>query len=150
VQARVLGADGDGDGGSLAFRAGVHREFGGVLAASGWAIAGWRQGPVDATLDVQVERRFDAEADPVDLVVPAALSCAVTPGVRVGVEYVGQDLEDLFEEEEEAEGGAVHLAALSVTGVARGGALRLGVSPGVAASARGVGFLGRVTAGWRF
>lgn len=56
---------------------------------------------------VHAEHVFAKGRDAVDLMVMAGASCHVAGPLRVGVEYVGQDLEAAFEDDE-AEGGARH------------------------------------------
>jgi hypothetical protein len=135
----------------VAARVGAVRELDGAAAVDGWLIGGVRAGPVDATVDLQVEKRFAEGADPVDVVVPVGASVEVRPGLRVGAEYVGQDLEESGEDADEgAEGGAVHLAALTVGATLLDGSLQVAAAPGYATRAGEGGFVARAAIGWRF
>jgi hypothetical protein len=53
---------------------------------------------------VHAEHVFSGGRDPLDVMVQAGASCRIVGGFRLGVEYVGQDLEEAFDTE--AEGGA--------------------------------------------
>ena len=138
-----------GEGLRVAGTAGVHREFAGV-----WALTGsvGVELPVDRFvlgLTPSVERRLDPEADAVDLMLPMAAGVALGKGLRLGAEAVGQDLEDYLEgEEEEAEGGAVWIAA--ATAGWSGEQLDLALAPGVGVGPQGAGFVARLRAAWRF
>lgn len=137
------------DGGSLGVVAGVHRELEGVVAATSTLVGGWTEGRFDAGGNLLLERRFTSDADPLDVIVRFAATYAVLPELRFGLEYVGQDLEDLVEEEE-AEGGAVHIIAACATLRLLDGDLELGIAPGIAITATDVGFVGRFVASYRF
>lgn len=137
-----------GDGVGLAATLGVHREFGGTVAGTFTAGFEIPAGPLTIGLAPTVERRFDPEADAVDLMLPLGVAMPVAPGWHVGVEAVGQDLEDYFEEEEEAEGGAAWIAA--GTAGWSGESLDVLLSPGVGTSPAGAGFVARARVGWRF
>lgn len=138
-----------GDGVGVAGTLGVHREFGGTVAATFTAGVEIPAGPLTIGLSPTIERRFDPEADPLDLMLPLGVAVPVAPGWHVGAEAVGQDLEDYLEgEEEEAEGGAAWIAAGTVGW--SGEALDVLLSPGVGASAAGAGLVARARVGWRF
>jgi hypothetical protein len=70
-----------------------------------WAQVAFSQdlGRVRLASTVHAEHVFSAGRDPVDLMVQAGASCRIVGGFRLGVEYVGQDLEEAFDPE--AEGG---------------------------------------------
>src|SRR5882672_1749242 len=64
---------------------------------------------VRMTLSVLGEHVFGQGRDGIDILVRAGADTAIVGPLRVGLEYVGQDLEELATEE--AEGGARHLVA---------------------------------------
>ncbi|MCB9631332.1 MAG: hypothetical protein H6721_04230 [Sandaracinus sp.] len=140
------------DGGSFGVTLWGVREFEGTFALSGLLNGSWVAGRFSAATNVQLERRFASGADPLDVIVRLAANVDVLhrhDALRVGVEYVGQDLEDAIEGEE-AEGGAVHLVALSATYVSADQRLSLGLAPGLVVAPTGLGFGGRFTASYRF
>ena len=95
------------DGGSFGVTLWGVREFEGTFALSGLLNGSWVAGRFSAATNVQLERRFASGADPLDVIVRLAANVDVLhrhDALRVGVEYVGQDLEDAIEGEE-AEGG---------------------------------------------
>jgi hypothetical protein len=57
--------------------------------------------------NLHAERVFASGRDGIDVLALAGVSYKIVPGLRLGAEYVGQDLEDAVEQEE-AEGGAKH------------------------------------------
>jgi hypothetical protein len=81
------------------------REFGGTFGASARASASYDVGGLRVAGNLLAERAFDSIRDGVDVLVFAGASYRVVAPLRVGVEYVGQDLEEAFENEG-AEGGA--------------------------------------------
>ena len=140
------------DGGSLGLALWALREFECVFAMSAFINGSWVADRLSVVGNLQLERRFTSSADPLDVIIRAAANYAVLADrddLRLGVEYVGQDLEDVVESEE-AEGGAVHLFALSATSILDGRRLSLGVAPGVVVGVGAVGFGGRFTASYRF
>jgi hypothetical protein len=93
-----------------AFLGGVIREglggaFGGWLRACG----SWGEGPLLVAANLHVEKIFSAERDQVDVVVMAGASYRIVNGLRLGMEYVGQDLEETAAGTA-AEGGPRHAA----------------------------------------
>ena len=79
------------------------------MGVSGRAIASYDVGIVRLVANAHVERVFAAGRDGVDILAFGGVSARVTDQLRLGAEYVGQDLEDAFEHDE-AEGGARHYA----------------------------------------
>ncbi len=92
----------------LAVRAAGLREAEGDYGAQVTAIGSWDAGPVRFAGNVQAEKVFAASRDKIDVLVTAGTSWAMSEHVRVGAEYVGQDLEGLYQRDE-AEGGARHM-----------------------------------------
>lgn len=99
--------------------------------------------------NLQAERRFTSTADGIDLIVRVGANYAVLDELRLGVEYIGQDLEDLIEEEE-AEGGAAHLFALSITSELDDKRLHLGFAPGIVVASGATGLGGRAMVSYIF
>lgn len=129
------------------------REFGGVFAMSLFVDGGYRANGFEFVANGQVERRFSSTADPIDLLFRFGANYDVLHGsgrsLRLGVEYVGQDLEDYFEDEE-AEGGAVHLVAFATTATLLERRLHLGLAPGLVVANGAPGFGGRLSVGYTF
>lgn len=92
----------------LGVTAGYLRELDRAHVVNGSLQAAGAIGPVEVAGTVYLEKAFAAGRDPVDVIVTAGASYPLAPFASVGVEYLGQDLEDLWEREE-AEGGARHL-----------------------------------------
>jgi len=138
-------------GGTLGFTLYGVREFEGVFAMSLFLNGGYTIRGLTIAGNAQFERRFTSRADGIDLLARLGVTYDVLRGresaLRVGVEYVGQDLEDAFEEEE-AEGGAIHLIALSSTASLVDRRLSLGLAPGMVVRAAEVGFGGRFFVGF--
>jgi hypothetical protein len=118
------------------------REFGASLGASGELTVTYDLNRVRFAASLHGERIFAASRDPIDLYAVAGVSVRVIPILRLGVEYIAQDLEEL-DGDDNAEGGARHYAgpdiALSLHKnrllVTAGGAIQLASAPGVLARA---------------
>jgi hypothetical protein len=118
------------------------REFGAEMGASGELTATYDLGRVRLAAALHGERVFAANRDPIDLYAVAGVSVRVAGILRVGAEYVAQDLEEL-DGEDDAEGGARQYAgpdvALSLHKdrllITAGGAIELARAPGVLARA---------------
>ncbi|MBM4389266.1 MAG: hypothetical protein FJ088_16140, partial [Deltaproteobacteria bacterium] len=100
---------------SLYASAGYRREFqpSGTDVATGSVTFGKSVKGFNLLGVFYLEKPFSKERDSVDVITSAAASYSFTNWLRWGVEYVGEDLEDIWEAEE-AEGGARHLAATVV------------------------------------
>ena len=147
VWARVARAAETGP--AIAGQVGTHREFSGGWALTGAVSLAVPVGVVRLGVAPEVEHRFVPGADAVDVMLPLAVDVGVAPQWRVGVEGIAQDLEAYVEgEEEEAEGGATWLAAATVQWHADHATV--GLAPGVGIAPSGVGFAGRLEAGWEF
>jgi hypothetical protein len=85
----------------------LFREFEGSLGASARAVASYDIQRLRIAANLHLERVFASDRDAVDVLVMAGASYKMLKILRVGVEYVGQDLEGAFEDDE-AEGGAHH------------------------------------------
>ena len=91
----------------LAVVATAFRTFGGSFGSSARFAASYDVGRVRFAANGHFEHVFAEGRDPVDVLVLAGVSFKVLEPLRLGVEYVGQDVEDAFEQDE-AEGGARH------------------------------------------
>lgn len=140
-------------GGTLGFTLLGLREFEGAGALSLFVDGGYRRSGFEFVGNAQFERRLARGADGIDLIARFAANYDVLrhrpEALRVGTEYVGQDLEDYFEEEE-AEGGAVHLLAASLSATLLDRKLHLGLAPGLVMRVGERGFGGRLTVGYTF
>jgi hypothetical protein len=100
----------------LGFEAGAGADFQRVPVAMARVIAGYDVGRFRLGGLLHTEKAFDLARDELDVWIASGVMVETIRGLRAGVEYVGQDLED-FWEVEEAEGGARHFAGLSVSWV---------------------------------
>lgn len=91
----------------LGFAGAGFREFEGAYGAQLKATFSYDFQALRVAGNVVGEKVFSKQRDGIDLLTMAGVSYRTLDVLRVGVEYVGQDLEDAFEDEE-AEGGAKH------------------------------------------
>lgn len=110
--------------------AGYAREVGRAHVAHMSAMASGGIGNVELASSIYLEKAFAAGRDSVDVVFGVGAYYPLGETFTVGVEYLGQDLEDLWEREE-AEGGARHL--LGPTFLLRAFSERVSLGVGVAA-----------------
>ena len=85
--------------------AGIHETQSGASGFSATAAGSYEAGPMKLGANVRADKLFASGRDKVDLFTLVGASFRVMRAVRIGAEYVAQDLEDLFENDEE-EGGA--------------------------------------------
>lgn len=113
-------------------------------SAGAWVrVAGsWDVGRLRLASNAHAERVFASGRDDVDLVLMAGASWRTLDVMRVGVEYVGQDLEDAFEDD--VEGGARHYAGPTVALDLFGGRAQLVGGPAFGLNRETSGLLGRV------
>ena len=114
--------------------AGVHE---GVSSASGLstvAAASLDQGALRVAANVRADKIFAANRDSVDVITMVGASYRVATVLRVGAEYVGQDLEEMFGDN--AEGGARHAAGPSVALDLDGGRYQLALASAFGLTAR--------------
>lgn len=116
------------------------REFGAALGAFGELTASYDVGRVRIAGSLHGERVFGAGRDPIDLYAVGGVSVRVARVVRLGVEYVAQDLEELGGDD--AEGGARQYVGPDVALSLRHDRLLLSAGAAVQA-ARGPGLLAR-------
>jgi hypothetical protein len=105
------------------------RESAGDLGLQATAAASYDAGPLRIAANLQGEKIFATGRDALDTMAMAGASLRVLPFLRVGAEYVGQDLEGMFEEDE-AEGGARHMVGPSAALDLEGGRYQLAVAGG--------------------
>lgn len=133
----------------LALSAGYLRELGQSDGAWGRVTLAGDVGPVRLVLMGLGSHIFAPDRDAIDLLVSTGATVKVVSFLRVGAEYVVQDLEGAWEgEEEEAEGGVRHflspMASLDL------GRVRLTAGPAFGLSPDSPRVLGRLQAGYSF
>jgi hypothetical protein len=94
--------------------------------------------------NVHIERVFATGRDPVDVLMLAGMSYRVMNEMRLGVEYVGQDLEESFGDDEGAEGGARHYLGPSLALNLMSDRLQLVAGVGMGLVAHASGTMGRI------
>jgi hypothetical protein len=118
------------------------REFGAALGVYGELTATADVGRVRFAASLHGEHIFAGKRDPIDLYAVAGVSVRVARVLRLGAEYIAQDLEAAGEADE-AEGGARHYIGPDVALalyksrllVTAGGAVQVAHSPGLLARA---------------
>jgi hypothetical protein len=108
--------------------AGVHEGNGGANGVSALAAASLDLGRLRVVGNLRADRLFAAGRDRLDTFLMAGATARIAPGLRAGVEYVGQDLEGMFAAD--AEGGARHAVGPTVALDLDGGRYQLGVGAG--------------------
>lgn len=122
----------------------VLREFEGSVGAAARLVASYDFGRLRIAGNAHVEKVFAAHRDSIDLLAFAGASLRATRELRLGVEYVGQDLEDAFEHEE-AEGGARHFAGPTAALELQDGRLWITAGPALGLNAKSPPFQGRLS-----
>jgi hypothetical protein len=130
----------------VVLQAGVLREFGADVGVIGEVTGSWDIGRVRLAAALHGEHVFAPGRDPIDLYAVAGVSVRVASIVRVGAEYIAEDLEAAFDDDE-AERGARHYLGPDVAlSLFRD---RLLVTAGVATQvARTPGVLARTALAW--
>lgn len=112
----------------------------GLVAMSGQA------GPVDLTANLRLAHYFHEGRDPVDIMLVAGALARPVDWLRVGAEYVGEELEEAEEGEDEGEvananvdGGGRHLVGPTIAFSLAKHHVRLNLSGGAVISAAPVG-----------
>ncbi len=119
------------------------REFGADLGVFGELTATVDLGRVRIAAAMHIEHIFAPGRDPVDTYAVAGVSVRVHRLIRVGAEFVGQDIEALADDDDDAEGGARFYAGPDVALSLRkdhllltgGVAVQIASGPGVLARA---------------
>lgn len=127
---------------------GYLRELGGSDGIWGRASASADLGPVRASVAALAEHVFAPDRDPVDLLLSAGASYRVASFFRLGAEYVVQDLEGAWEEEEE-DGGIRHFLSPTATFEIYH-RVRLSAGPAFGLSQGSPPIAGRLQAGYSF
>lgn len=128
--------------------AGIHE---GASGASGGAVriaASLDQGPLRAAADMRGEKVFATDRDRVDVITTAGVSLRVLRDLRIGAEYVGQDLEEAFTAG--AEGGARHVLGPSASVDLDGGRYQLAISAAFRLTAQSPQLLARAVLAFNF
>jgi hypothetical protein len=132
----------------LSVAGGYLRELGGSNGVWGRASVAGNIGPVRLVVTATGSHVFAQGRDPVDLLLTTGATVAVLPYLRLGAEYVVQDLEGAFEDDE-LDGGVRHfLGPIASLELARRVHLTAGPSFGLSPGSPTV--LGRVSAGYAF
>lgn len=92
----------------VALTFGYLQETGGTPVLQAGGIFSKDIGRLNLSSNVLVEKAFQKMRDEIDLFITAGVSFELTERLRAGLEYAGQDLEDIWEEAE-AEGGVRHI-----------------------------------------
>lgn len=133
---------------ALSLSGGYLRELGGGNGVWSRAAAATDLGPVRVIVTALGSHVFQPRRDSVDLLMTAGASVAVAPAVRLGVEYVVQDLEGAFDDEE-ADGGVRHFIGPTVSFKLASHVHILG-GPAFGLSKGAPGVLGRLAAAYAF
>ncbi len=123
----------------------------GTSGAAGGAFgvaASLDQGPVRFAADVRGEKVFSANRDSIDVFTLAGVSYRVASWMRVGAEYVGEDLEEAFGED--AEGGARQTVGPSVAFDLDHGRYQVAVATGFGLGAKSPGAIARAALAFNF
>jgi hypothetical protein len=138
-----------GDGPTrLVLSAGVLRDLTGAAGAWGRVAVSRDWCALRLAATVHGERIFATGRDSADVGASAGASYAATRTLRLGVEYVGQDLEEMVDNE--AEGGARHFLGPTVALELLEKRLTINVGPAVGVSRSGVSGAGRAGIGYAF
>jgi hypothetical protein len=143
------------EGAHLVASAGYLREAWALPGQGGGGNGGWAQVAFSGDIDrlrlgasVHGEHVFAAGRDGLDLMVQLGASYRVAGAFRAGVEYVGQDLEELAADA--AEGGARHFIGPTASLRLLGDQLAIVGGPSVGLSERSPSVLGRVAVSYGF
>lgn len=132
----------------LAISGGYLRELGGTNGVWGRVGVAGDLGRFRLSLTTLGEKVFDPDRDEVDLLVTTGVSVAVLPVLRLGAEYVVQDLEGAWEPEE-ADGGIRHFVG-AVAALELAQRVQISAGPAIGLSQGSPELLGRLTAMYAF
>jgi uncharacterized membrane protein YgdD (TMEM256/DUF423 family) len=133
----------------VAVAAGYLRELGGGNGLWARAAVAGDVGPVRLALGAVGEHVLEPDRDALDVMVSTGVSYALADFLRLGAEYVVQDLEGAWEREE-AEGGIRHFVGPNLALALLGHRVRLVAGPAVGLSPASPRLLGRVAAALAF
>jgi len=114
--------------------------FGGIARIS----SSYDVGRLRVAGNLHFEKIFGTGRDKLDVLALAGASFKVIDVLRLGAEYVGQDLEDAIEQEE-AEGGAKHYLGPNAAFDLAHGRVQIAVGPAFGLNAQSARLLGRVS-----
>ena len=132
----------------LTVAVGALRELSGALAFQARVIGTMRFGHLRLVGDLLVERSTRRAADGLDVVIVTGASYAIRPWLRAGVEYVGQDLEALWDSAEIE--GARHMAGPVLALVSERHGLQMVAGPAFGLSATSPGLIVRAGVQYAF
>ncbi|MEO7330480.1 MAG: hypothetical protein ABI193_18035 [Minicystis sp.] len=133
---------------SSAFSAGYLRELGGANGAWGRATIAGDLGPVRLSVSALGSHLFADKRDGLDLLLSAGASYRLNDILRLGVEYVVQDLEEAIDEEA-IDGGVRHFLGPSV-GLRLARRVQITAGPAFGLSKGAPAFQGRMAASYAF
>lgn len=138
----------------VAIALGVGYQLDPVLASAltGTVAISSEVGRLQLAANLRLAHYFAAGRDAVDVTVMASASVRVARWLRLGVEYVGDELE-AAEDEEEAdlgEAGGRHYVGPAATVLLRGGKMRVGVTAGPVIVGDTLSALGRASVSYLF
>jgi hypothetical protein len=127
---------------------GYLRELGGDNGAWGRVVVAGSIGRLRIAGSGFAEHVFASDRDPIDLMITAGASVALTTWARLGAEYVVQDLEGIWDPDEQ-DGGVKHFVAATAE-LKLATRVRLLGGPAVGLSQGAPSILGRVQASYLF
>ncbi len=128
--------------------AGVREATSGATGVTALAAGSLDRGPLRVAANLRTDKVFAQGRDSADYLVTVGASFRVASFLRVGAEYVGQDLEELVAPE--AEGGARHAAGPTVALDLDGGRYQVALGSGFGLTARSPRALARGTVAFNF
>ncbi len=128
--------------------AGVREGASNANGLSALAAASLEQGALHLAANVRADKMFATNRDAIDVVTMLGASYRVASVLRLGAEYVGQDLEEMFGDE--VEGGARHAVGPSVALDLGGGRYQLAVASLFGITAKSPGALVRAAVAYNF
>ena len=128
--------------------AGLHEGRSGATGATAVVAASLDQGPLRLIGNVRADKVFSPGRDAVDYVVSLGTAWRLGSAVRIGAEYVGQDLEETFSAG--AEGGAVHAIGPTLALDLEDGRYQVAIGSGFGLTARSPRVLGRMVVAVNF
>jgi hypothetical protein len=111
---------------------------------------GFEAGLFHSQVSVHVEHIFAPGRDAADIMVTAGVGVRVLSFMRLGVEYVGQDLESVFSNDSDAEGGARHLLGPTIALNLIGDKLSIVLGPALSMGATNINVVGRLAVSYGF
>jgi hypothetical protein len=132
----------------IGIAAGYLRELGGANGAWARAVVAADIGRARLALGGVTSHVFSPGRDGVDVLVTGGASYAVLPILRIGAEYVAQDLEEAFDQAER-DGGIRHFAGATAA-LTLGDRVQITAGPAFGLNALAPRVLGKLSASYRF